>query len=195
MKDVSASISVAVITRPPEIIAVLKIPCSSGSEVFVVFDSHPREIHPDGAGLIFNTSADAVADYLYDLFKFDERLLQDESLQWQAQLLANFSAHIFTANKSFDNYSASDAVLDASLAVLSSKAQVVHLASDNSATKAENQHLRDRIEALEVENAELREEIRRLRKQYSSNLHYNSNRGWSNGMLSSLPMFNPNIRG
>jgi regulator of replication initiation timing len=159
-----------------------------------VFDSHPRKIHPDGAGFIFDISADAIADYLHDLFKFDERLLQDESLQWQAQLLANFSAHIFTSNNSLDIYSTSDAVLDASLAVLSSKAQLAHLASENSATKAENQHLRDRMDAAEVENAELREELWGLRNQNSPNSHYNSNRGRSDGMMSSPSTFNADIR-
>jgi regulator of replication initiation timing len=161
LQDTSNSCTAAVITRPPEIVAVLKVPCSSGPDVFVVFDSHPRKDHPQGAGLIFTTSPESTAEYLFDLLKFDEQLLEDESLQWQAQLLANYSAHIFTATESIDAYAMSDAIIDASLSVLSLKAQVAQLTSDNTSANAEGKQLRDQLDQLEFENMELRDQIRR----------------------------------
>jgi regulator of replication initiation timing len=160
--EVSSHGSAAIITRPPEIVAVLKLPCSTNSDIFVVFDSHPREAHPHGAGFIFRTSADDTAQYLHELFKFDDSLLEDESLQWQAQLLANFSAHMFTIGD--DATSQYDAVMDTSLAVLSMKAKIVQLATDNSTLKTENQQLQDQLDTLELQNNDLREDLRRLKK-------------------------------
>ncbi|TFK66840.1 hypothetical protein BDN72DRAFT_127511 [Pluteus cervinus] len=91
----SPETAVAVITRPPEIIACFKIPTSK-SDVYLIFDSHPRPLHPRGAGFVFNTSAAETAKRLASILAFDSTLVEDPSMQWQAQLLGNCSSHIFT---------------------------------------------------------------------------------------------------
>ncbi|KZT12603.1 uncharacterized protein LAESUDRAFT_739975 [Laetiporus sulphureus 93-53] len=139
----------AIITRPPEIVACVKL-ATNKSDVFVIFDSHPRpQKHPNGAAFIFQPSVVAAASYLAELFSYDDRLLMDSSVQWQAQLLAHFSAHIFTARDTMGTTAElAEAVLEASLEVLNLRARVLELES----------HAGD----LEVENTQLSEDVTRL---------------------------------
>jgi len=77
----SHSSTCAIITRPPEIIACIKL-ATNKSDVYVVFDSHPRpNKHPQGAAFIFMNSIDATAAYLADLLHYDDSLLMDSSVQ------------------------------------------------------------------------------------------------------------------
>ncbi|THG96225.1 hypothetical protein EW026_g5570 [Hermanssonia centrifuga] len=165
LQQVSGSSGALILTRPPEIISVLNIHTDS-KPVIVTFDSHPRSKHPDGAAFVFHPTLDAAASYLSDLLQFDRQLLADPSLQWQAQLLAHYSAHMFVAK---DLPSSSSEFLDtlvaASLEVLALKAEITDLKSRNrmleSDTKhltAENAQLEARIEDLEEDN---RRHIRR----------------------------------
>jgi hypothetical protein len=167
----------AIITRPPEIVAVLKLPVEHDSEIFVIFDSHPREAHPNGAGLIFNKSLPSTAAYLADLFKFDQGLLEDVSLQWQAQLLANFSAHIFTANHKIQdlNYH-SEALLDASLALLALKAEVSRVTQENTSLQEASRQAHEQADRLEIDVDNLRHELSALKR---------SNGGRRSGVLNS----------
>jgi hypothetical protein len=86
------SSAVAVITRPPEIIACLKLRLTE-KNVFIIFDSHPRPSYPNGAGMIVSTSIEGTARRLAELLPTVD--LPDGFLQWQAQLLANYSGHVF----------------------------------------------------------------------------------------------------
>jgi hypothetical protein len=157
--------AVAIITRPPEIIAVSKLSCE-GTDVFVIFDSHPRTKHPQGSGLIFNTSVDAAAHHLADLLQYDPRLLEDSSLQWQAQLLANYSAHVFVgSSKTLDTQDWLDTVLDSSLAILALRAEMAQLEERNRYLQSENERLDDDINRLEGELSSLREAQRRSHNQ------------------------------
>lgn len=149
LQSTCSKATVAVITRPPEIICIIKVPCQ-GTDVFVIFDSHPRTKHPDGAGLIFNTSPSATARYLSDLLKFDPGLLEDPSLQWQAQLLANYSAHMFISDDSFRSLSdLMEAVLESSLSTLTLKAEVERLEGKNRLLEMETQRLSMDVDRLE----------------------------------------------
>ncbi|KAH7105366.1 hypothetical protein BKA62DRAFT_386156 [Auriculariales sp. MPI-PUGE-AT-0066] len=91
----------AVITRPPEVITIFCVPVPMDSDpastvyIFAVFDSHPRPIHPDGAAFILLRDIDAATEYLDEILTIDQDLFQDPSLQWQAELLSQFSAHCF----------------------------------------------------------------------------------------------------
>ncbi|KAG2110087.1 hypothetical protein DEU56DRAFT_249553 [Suillus clintonianus] len=88
--DSSATV---IITRPLEIIACTIIK-GLGTDVFVIFDSHPRPSYPAGAGLILGTSIDqAVSRLASTIPAADNQLLSLSGLQWQAQLLNNFSGH------------------------------------------------------------------------------------------------------
>lgn len=143
-----------VITRPPEIVACFYIVCPP-SNVFVIFDSHPRpHLHPDGAAFIFNSSLEATASYLSQLLGYDPSLLADRNFQWQTQLLGQFSGHIFMSHNDPDWQHDSDHWLDA--AIEASVQSLAH-AAENSELKVENQQLTE-------ENARLRGIIGRLER-------------------------------
>lgn len=140
---------------------MLKITCPSG-DVFVVFDSHPRRKHSSGAGFIFNSSLQSTALYLSDLLKYDPGLLEDSSLQWQAQLLAHYSAHLFISNDNFRSLpDLTEAVLDSSLTVLNLKAEVAGLKSQNQLLENENKRLEEDVSKLEGDVADLKSVMRK----------------------------------
>lgn len=154
-----------VITRPPEIISVLKIAVNSGA-VFVTFDSHPRKKHPDGAAFILHPSPDTAAVYLSDLLQFDPHLLSDPNLHWQAQLLAHCSAHMFVARESIASPAHFNQVLlDMSLELLKVKAEVAELNSRIRILDSENGHLGAENATLETKLEDLQEENRRLARK------------------------------
>ncbi|KAF8648229.1 hypothetical protein AX16_006366 [Volvariella volvacea WC 439] len=93
-------VSFALIIRPPEIVALLRFPTSSGSDVFAIFDSHPRPDHPEGAAIIFTKSRTRVSEYLGGLFGVDPALLHDPSIGWQSEMLGMCEAHILVAKPS-----------------------------------------------------------------------------------------------
>ena len=131
-----------VITRPPEIITCVKMSIPDGEDVFMVFDSHPRPDHPGGAGFTFSTSIDATASYLDNLLAIDQSILSDRSLQWQTQLLANFSGLLFVAKATrFDSNAieAERAMIDSSLTILALRAEVSELKYQNSSLQKDLQ--------------------------------------------------------
>ncbi|KAJ7777248.1 hypothetical protein B0H16DRAFT_952215 [Mycena metata] len=142
-----------IITRPPEIITCFRVPIASASgkqDVFIIFDSHPRTEHPNGAGLIVNTSLDATAAYLDNLLAVDDRLLTDSSLQWQTQLLANFSGHFFVPRGCATNSveELTQGVLESSLVALSLQAEVAELKFQNSSLSRDRQALEKELDEL-----------------------------------------------
>ena len=100
----------------------------------MVFDSHPRSDHPGGAGFTFSTSIDVTASYLDNLLAIDQSILSDKSLQWQTQLLANFSGLLFVARTTrFDTnpIEAERAMIESSLTILALQAEVAELKFQN----------------------------------------------------------------
>ena len=141
-----------VITRPPEIFTCVRISIPDDADVFMIFDSHPRPDHPDGAGFIFSTSIDATAGYLDNLLAIDESILADHSLQWQTQLLANFSGLLFVARTTrFDSnpVEAERAMIESSLSILALQAEVSDL-------KFQNAELQKDLKAVECKAEEER---------------------------------------
>ncbi|KAJ6620550.1 hypothetical protein B0H10DRAFT_2020799, partial [Mycena sp. CBHHK59/15] len=123
LQSIPNDYAAVLITRPPEIITCLRLPINDKAvkeDVFIIFDSHPRTDHPTGAGLIVNTSLDATASHLNNLLAIDTRLLADSSLQWQTQLLANFSGHFFVSKGGASNSveDLTQAILESSLVAL-----------------------------------------------------------------------------
>ncbi|KAF7309961.1 RING-type domain-containing protein [Mycena indigotica] len=124
-----------VITRPPEIVACTKLVIESNATesktVFITFDSHPRPDHPDGAGYVVNSSPEAAANFLSTLLAVDEGLLADADLQWQAQLLASFSGHLFAPKAGPVNTltGMTKALMNSSLSTLRKQAEVNRLHS------------------------------------------------------------------
>ncbi|KAJ6620547.1 hypothetical protein B0H10DRAFT_2215822 [Mycena sp. CBHHK59/15] len=165
LQSIPNDYAAVLITRPPEIITCLRLPIKTDDkavkeDVFIIFDSHPRTDHPTGAGLIVNTSLDATASHLNNLLAVDTRLLADSSLQWQTQLLANFSGHFFVSKSGASNSveDLTQAVLESSLVALGLQAEVVDLRFQNSSLA------RDR-EFLEIELDELKEKYRSVKKK------------------------------
>ena len=129
-----------VITRPPEIVTCVKISIPDDADVFMLFDSHPRPDHPDGPGFTFTTSLDATARYLDHLLAIDESILSDHSLQWQTQLLANFSGLLFVAKATrFDSNpnEAERAMIESSLSILALQAEVADLKYQNTSLQSD----------------------------------------------------------
>ncbi|KAI0089048.1 hypothetical protein BDY19DRAFT_1070437 [Irpex rosettiformis] len=149
-----------VITRPPEIISIIKIATSSRTKpIYVSFDSHPRSKHPDGAAFIFHRSLDSAAHYLADLLRYDPAILADPSLHWQAQLLAQYSAHAFVTNPEGSRSTADteQALVDASLELLKLKIEVAELRDVNRGLVSDSKSLAEENRKLAAKVADLQE--------------------------------------
>ncbi|KAG1755277.1 uncharacterized protein EDB91DRAFT_1098167 [Suillus paluster] len=149
MQTLTSSATV-IITRPPEIIACMKIK-GPGTDVFVIFDSHPRPSYPSGAGLILSTSIDQAASRLASILPAaDNHLLSLSGLQWQAQLLNNVSGHIFVSNgPPAGMRGMQQSVIESSLAVLRLQAEVAGLKQKNARLTSENEMLEGDAQRLE----------------------------------------------
>ncbi|KAL5633431.1 hypothetical protein ACGC1H_003801 [Rhizoctonia solani] len=95
-------VTAALITRPPEIVAILRIPLSAAKSptpakredtIYAIFDSHSRPEHPNGAGLTLLPSIAAAAQHLTALLRVNINT-RSPGLSWEAQLMSQFSAHL-----------------------------------------------------------------------------------------------------
>ncbi|KAG9023157.1 hypothetical protein FRB95_013479, partial [Tulasnella sp. JGI-2019a] len=162
--------SAAIITKPPEILAVFAIATHAAdpfpTKVFVVFDSHSRpDHHPNGAAFSFFGTLETAAAYLSDLLSVDPNLLNDQRMQWQAQLLSQCSAHFLVARSTAEQLlpgeeKLPDPLYDANIAVLEAK-------SNFRETRATLIELEARNFELESENMQVKSELKELRKQFS----------------------------
>ncbi|KAI0302865.1 hypothetical protein B0F90DRAFT_1713063 [Multifurca ochricompacta] len=140
------SSAAAIITRPPEILACLKLRLPTRN-VFVIFDSHPRPSYPDGAGMSVSTSVESTARRLTELLPTID--LQDGVLQWQAQLLANTSGHVFVPHG-----------FDMSMATLWQRCS-----TEISDLRSQNEFQTNEQQRLESEVKDMEERIRRQEVQ------------------------------
>lgn len=113
------------------------------------------------------------ATRLNQILPVDSSLLSDGSLQWQAQLLANYSGHIFVS-RSVDNGPAylMQAVVESSLAVLALRARVADLESQNSSLTSENKRLETEMEQMEDEHREERRKILQSSQDHGSKSNF-----------------------
>ncbi|KAF9016567.1 hypothetical protein BDZ89DRAFT_1022679 [Hymenopellis radicata] len=156
----SKASAVAVITRPPEIIACARTP----QDVFVIFDSHNRPEHPSGAGIYLTTSLERASRHLHNLLFVDPNLFSGSGFQWQAQLLANYSAHIFVSGKArFDRPTLTLSLLETSLEVLALRAEVSDLRTQNVELVQNNEHLEEELENLQDDHKRLLRDHSKLR--------------------------------
>ena len=153
------SSAVVVITRPPEIIACLKLRLSL-CNIFIIFDSHPRPSYPNGAGAIVNTSLDCTARRLTEILPSVQ--LQDGIIQWQAQLLSNCSGHVFVP-RTLDSSAAVlwQSVLESSLAQLSMQADISDLRYQNLCLRSQNILQASEQKRLETDLKEIEERCQR----------------------------------
>ncbi|KAG9314710.1 hypothetical protein JVU11DRAFT_5519 [Chiua virens] len=176
MKDIDNS-TVMIITRPPEIIACIKFATRDPSKapdlrssitldkpVFVIFDSHPRPSHPHGAGLSFSTSVENTAHTLSDILPtIDESMFDSDDFQWQAQLLANCSAHVYVAESLREDHEA--AIIQSSLAILELRAKISELQRENQILGYDNQQLESDVGRL---RASVRQEQAKMKLSVES---------------------------
>lgn len=184
----------AILTRPPEMIAVMHIPLAQQptsnlfvtmsrpqvESIYLIFDSHPRLDHPNGAAIqVFpSRPTDNVADYLTDLFQVDESLLNDPSLEWHVQLLGQVSYHVLApvANRETLNE------YELNMRFLTLAQQASESQRNSEAAQTERRKLQSKCFDLEQEIALLKhkermkdDEIRRLKSQAGSTPTQRSN--------------------
>jgi uncharacterized small protein (DUF1192 family) len=137
------------------------------TDVFVIFDSHSRPSHPDEAVFILNTSIHRTAARLKEILQVDRRLLSDSDMQWQAQLLANYSGHIFVSRGTKQSPAHfTQTVVESSLAILALQAEVSDLKLRLSILTSENERLQAEVQMTEAQRG-------RTKTPASSN-HYSS---------------------
>ncbi|KAG8896311.1 hypothetical protein FRC01_011887, partial [Tulasnella sp. 417] len=125
----------AILTKPPEIFAIFAIPVpadktrgTTSITVFAVFDSHSRpDRHSQGAAITFFGTISGAATYLEELLGVDEALTSSSQLDWQAELLSQFSAHFLIASEIEHSMTLPEAELElfqASIRALELKAEL-----------------------------------------------------------------------
>jgi len=139
----------AVVTRSPEILVCLKIPTNSpNNNFFIVFDSHPRQNHPLGSGMIVCSSVDATAAYLEETLGIDSAISHDVG-NYQAMLLGQFSGHILLAKSHNDAISIDTLLMKASVDVLNMKGELAEVRQRESDLWSRNEELLARVYLLE----------------------------------------------
>ena len=102
----------------------------------------------------------------------DNQLLSNRDLQWQAQLLANYSGHIFVSRGLDDNAEhLTQTIVESSLAILALRAEVVDLKFQNSTLTSENKRLEAEMEQMEDEHRQERRKLIQSSKNHSSNTY------------------------
>ena len=92
--------------------------------------------------------------------------LPDSFLQWQAQLLSNYSGHVFVPHGvETSTPTLWQAVLESSLAQLSMQAEISELRSQNEFLKSEQQRLESEIKEAEARSREQERLIRQQQQQ------------------------------
>ncbi|KAG9047674.1 hypothetical protein FS837_001750 [Tulasnella sp. UAMH 9824] len=159
----------AIITKPPEILAVFAIATGHAEPIgspfiYVVFDSHSRpDLHPNGAAFSFFGRAAVAAEYLSNLLSFDTAILNDEHLHWQTQLLSQYSAHVFVAHDKppLSKTEMEMELFRANIAALESKSALAEM-------KTNMTELQARFARSTSENARLKDELRTLNTRFES---------------------------
>ncbi|KAI9511016.1 hypothetical protein F5148DRAFT_1010122 [Russula earlei] len=160
------SSAAVIITRPPEILTCLKLRLKTRN-VFIIFDSHPRPSYPNGAGMTVSPSIEDTARRLTEIFPTVD--LPDSSLQWQAQLLSNYSGHVFVPHGvDMSTPTLWQAVLESSVAQLSMQAEIADLRSQNEFLKNEQQRLESEIREAEVQIRHQKRQIQQLESSTST---------------------------
>lgn len=136
----SDGVVAAVVTRSPEIVAVINAPATPFGNITIVFDSHPRPEHPLGAAFLMFQKAEDAAAYLDKLFAVDPAILRD--LSWQTQMLSRYSAHVIGLKYSTEEETLAS-VYEANIKLLNYGENIKGAVSREAATQAELLELRE----------------------------------------------------
>ncbi|KAG6911650.1 hypothetical protein DXG01_007900 [Tephrocybe rancida] len=172
MQKASSSSSAVMITKPPEIVACVKIP-TSGGDVFLVFDSHIRSNH-SGAGFIFSHSLEDTANYLSRLFWVDQASpLADDPFAWQMDLLRQCCGHIIVP-KPCSLYTEADV----NQSMLEDSMYILALTTEKASLAAELHEAKQEKLLLAVELRKANQEISDL-QMYHFSQSEESSRSWA----------------
>ncbi|KAF8729986.1 Ring finger, partial [Rhizoctonia solani] len=173
-----------IMTRPPEVICVMHIPIPEptpnywappqsarhAESIYLVFDSHPRPDHPNGAAVqIFSPDPiEDISHYLMDLFRIHQGLFDDPSLEWTAQLLGQVSYHVLApslAQGPKDEYALNMRILEANQKCTQAEEK---LKASEAETRKLKSQMFDRQQEVTILNFNLRraeDEVKSLRAQ------------------------------
>lgn len=152
------SSAIAIITRPPEVVACLKLKLKLAQNVFVIFDSHPRPYYPNGGGMIASTSIEGTASRLTEILHVIH--LADNFLR---RLATNYSGHVFVPHVvETSTPTLSQAVFEPGLTESSMQAEISKLRSQNEFLKREQQRLESKTKEVDALD---RRQKRRIRQQ------------------------------
>ena len=164
--------TVAIITRPPEIVALFNIPSENPERppVRLLFDSHPRpHLHPRGAAFIFFLSEEGPINYLSSLFRTDRALV--ESRTWDASLLGQYTAHVLSlkeptpAENDRAIYQANIRLLEEQANLRASLARETALSAEVSSLGRQMALQQQQIDRAMAEETRSREELGYLRSE------------------------------
>lgn len=164
--------TVAIITRPPEIVALFNIPSGEPEVpcIPILFDSHPRpHLHPKGAAFIFFFDEEQPVKYLSSLFQTDKSLV--ESRTWDASLLGQYTAHVLSFKMATRSeaelafYRANIRVLEEQANLRDATARETALSEETASLKRQLAVQRQRIDRAIAEEMGTREELNDLRRE------------------------------
>ena len=164
--------TVAIITRPPEIVALFNI--SSGDPeipyIPILFDSHPRPLlHPKGAAFIFFHNEEEPIKYLSSLFQTDKALV--ESRTWDASLLGQYTAHVLKLKMSDPAeterafYQANIRILEVQTNLRDANARETVLSAEVASLRGQMALQQHQIDRAMAEGMASREDLNRLRRE------------------------------
>ena len=164
--------TVAIITRPPEIVALFNIPSGDPETptIHLLFDSHPRpHLHPRGAAFISFLNEEGPIKYLSSLFQTDRSLV--ESRTWDASLLGQYTAHVLTHKTSAESdllrvlYQANIRLLEEQANLRAAIARETALSAEVSSMKRQVTVQQQRIDRAMAEATISRDELNELRSE------------------------------
>ena len=164
--------TVAIITRPPEIVALFNIPSGEPEipSLRILFDSHPRpHLHPRGAAFISFLDEEGPIKYLSSLFQTDRALV--ESRTWDASLLGQYTAHVLARKMSAESdlgrvlYQANIRLLEEQANLRASIARETALSAEVSSLKRQVAVQQQQIDRAMAEETASREELNHLRSE------------------------------
>lgn len=164
--------TVAIITRPPEIVALFNIPSGDPEMPFIriLFDSHPRpQLHPKGAAFIFFFDEEEPVRYLSSLFQTDRSLV--ESRTWDASLLGQYTAHVLTHKTTSQSegelvfYRANIRILEDQANLRAATAREAALGEETASLRRQLAVQQQRIDRVMAEETASRDELNYLRRE------------------------------
>ncbi|KZS89197.1 hypothetical protein SISNIDRAFT_231108 [Sistotremastrum niveocremeum HHB9708] len=175
--------SAVVITKPPEIVAIIYIPMPQNVRldgVFAVFDSHPRSAKgTKGASFILFPSLEGTCDYLArSLFYMDPDILTGDIGELMVAQLTQYSGNFFVA---LGDEAQIDGLLpdarsnyQANLELFRMRRELAELQSSNRSLVSERDRLKERAAQVEDLQAELRKHDLNLKEFEVANRRTNA---------------------